>query len=90
MSLSSQNKANIVAKYQRAAGDTGSPETQVALLSANIAELTGHFQKNPKDHHSRRGLLEMVNKRRKLLAYLKRVNNKRYQKLLEELDLRGG
>jgi small subunit ribosomal protein S15 len=89
MSLTSQIKAEVIAKYQRAPGDTGSPETQVALLSANIAKLTEHFQAYPKDHHSRRGLLEMVNKRRKLLAYLKRVNSQRYQQLIEELGLRG-
>lgn len=89
MSLTSQNKSEILAKYQRSGSDTGSPEVQIALLSARIEQLTGHFQSNNKDFHSRRGLLEMVSRRRKLLAYLKRVNNQRYSKLIEELNIRG-
>lgn len=89
MSLSAQAKAQVLKNYQRAASDTGSPEVQVALLSAQIEHLTGHFQSHKKDHHSRRGLLKMVSKRRSLLTYLKRVNLPRYRKLLEELNLRG-
>lgn len=84
-----QTKASVMTKYQRAAGDTGSPEVQIALLSTRIGQLTGHFQTHKKDHHSRRGLLQMVSKRRKLLSYLKRVNKERYFKLLQELELRG-
>ena len=64
------NKADVIAKFQRAAGDTGSPEVQVALLTARINGLTGHFKEHMKDHHSRRGLLKMVSRRRKLLDYL--------------------
>lgn len=89
MSVTSQIKAEIMAKHQLAAGDTGSPEVQVALLSERIGQLTGHFKSHPKDNHSRRGLLEMVNKRRKLLAYLKRVSVKRYLELIAKLGLRG-
>lgn len=89
MPLTTQSKAEILTKYQRAPKDTGSPEVQVALLSAQIDHLTGHFQAHKKDHHSRRGLLEMVSKRRTLLTYLKRVNLQRYRKLIEELNLRG-
>lgn len=89
MSFTSQAKSEVMAKFQRAANDTGSSEVQVALLSAHISELTGHFQANKKDHHSRRGLLQMVSRRRKLLDYLKRVDNPRYLKLIEELGLRG-
>lgn len=89
MSLTSQTTAEILNKYQRAAGDTGSPEVQIALLSADIAQLTGHFQTHKKDNHSRRGLLEKVSKRRKLLTYLKRVSSQRYTKLVETLGIRG-
>lgn len=87
--LTTQEKAEILTKHQRAGADTGSPEVQIALLSANIEHLTGHFQTHKKDHHSRRGLLQMVSKRRSLLAYLKRVNLPRYRKLIEELNIRG-
>lgn len=89
MSLNAQVKAEIVAKYQRAKGDTGSSEVQIALLSAQIEHLTTHAQAHKKDHHSRRGLLLMVSQRRTLLAYLKRVNLARYRTLIEELSLRG-
>lgn len=89
MSLASQVKAEIVAKHQRMAGDTGSSEVQVALLSARISDLTQHFQTHKKDTHSRHGLLQMVSKRRKLLSYLKRVSHERYLKLIEQLGLRG-
>ncbi|MGB5346847.1 MAG: 30S ribosomal protein S15 [Woeseia sp.] len=88
MSLSSENKSGIVAEYARAENDTGSPEVQVALLSARIAELTDHFGEHKKDHHSRQGLLRMVNKRRKLLDYLKNRDQDRYRELISRLGLR--
>ncbi|MFU0841738.1 MAG: 30S ribosomal protein S15 [Burkholderia sp.] len=81
-------KKEIVAKYQRAEGDTGSPEVQVALLTARIEHLTEHFKVHAKDHHSRRGLLRMVSRRRKLLDYLKRTDLNAYRKLIEQLNLR--
>lgn len=89
MSLTAQAKNEILTKYQRSAKDTGSSEVQIALLSANIEHLTRHFQDHKKDHHSRRGLLKMVSKRRTLLAYLKRTNPQRYRTLITELDIRG-
>jgi small subunit ribosomal protein S15 len=88
MSLSSEAKSTIVADYARGEADTGSPEVQVALLSARISELTGHFGEHKKDHHSRQGLLKMVNKRRKLLDYLKAKDNDRYRELISRLGLR--
>ncbi|MEJ2059631.1 MAG: 30S ribosomal protein S15 [Gammaproteobacteria bacterium] len=88
MSLNAEQKTDIVKKYQRAAGDTGSPEVQVALLSARIEHLTSHFASHKKDHHSRRGLLKMVNQRRKLLDYLKKKDVSRYQELIGSLGLR--
>ncbi len=88
MSLSQQQKADIVNKHQRASGDTGSPEVQVALLTARIADLSGHFKSHAKDHHSRRGLLRMVHQRRKLLDYLKGKDMNRYQALIGSLSLR--
>ena len=88
MSLSSENKSKIVADYARAENDTGSPEVQVALLSARISELTDHFGEHKKDHHSRQGLLKMVNKRRKLLDYLKEKDQDRYRELISRLGLR--
>lgn len=88
MSLSSEEKATIVKDYGRGEADTGSPEVQVALLSARIAELTEHFGSHKKDHHSRQGLLRMVNKRRKLLDYLKSKDQDRYRELIERLGLR--
>jgi small subunit ribosomal protein S15 len=88
MSLSSENKSSIVADYARAEDDTGSPEVQVALLSARISELTEHFGEHKKDHHSRQGLLKMVNKRRKLLDYLKKKDQNRYRELISRLGLR--
>jgi len=88
MSLSVEQKSAVVAKYARAQGDTGSPEVQVALLSERITSLAPHFEANKKDHHSRRGLLKMVNQRRKLLDYLKREDETRYSKLIAELGLR--
>jgi small subunit ribosomal protein S15 len=81
-------KAQIVEQHQRAAGDTGSPEVQVALLTARINGLTDHFKAHVKDHHSRRGLLKLVSQRRKLLDYLRRKNAERYRGLIEQLGLR--
>lgn len=88
MALETAQKAQILADYQRAQGDTGSPEVQVALLTARINGLTGHFKTHAKDHHSRRGLLKMVSQRRKLLDYLKRTNADSYRGLIERLGLR--
>lgn len=88
MSVSDIKKSDIVAKFQRAGNDTGSPEVQVALLTARINELTDHFKAHVKDHHSRRGLLRMVSRRRKLLDYLKSRNTDAYKGLIERLGLR--
>ncbi|HEX6259690.1 MAG TPA: 30S ribosomal protein S15 [Woeseiaceae bacterium] len=88
MSLSSETKSGIIEEYSRGDADTGSPEVQVALLSARISELTGHFGRHVKDHHSRQGLLKMVNKRRKLLDYLKAKDPDRYRELIDRLGLR--
>lgn len=88
MALSVEQKAAIVAEYGLTEGDTGSPEVQVALLTANINQLQAHFKDHNHDHHSRRGLIRMVNTRRKLLDYLKRKNLDRYAKLIKELGLR--
>jgi small subunit ribosomal protein S15 len=88
MPLSSESKSNIIAEYARVENDTGSPEVQVALLSKRISELTEHFGEHKKDHHSRQGLLKMVNKRRKLLDYLKAKDQDRYRELISRLGLR--
>lgn len=88
MALTTEQKKQIVSDYQQAPGDTGSPEVQIALLSANIQELTDHFQKHKQDHHSRQGLLRMVSNRRKLLDYLKGKDVSRYQNLIGRLGLR--
>ena len=88
MALSAETKARIVKEYQLEEGDTGSPEVQVALLSANINALQDHFKAHGKDHHSRRGLIRMVNQRRSLLDYLKKKDTARYAKLIERLGLR--
>jgi len=88
MSLNVEQKRAVVEKFAREKGDTGSPEVQVALLSERITSLAPHFEANKKDHHSRRGLLKMVNQRRKLLDYLKREDEGRYTKLIAELGLR--
>jgi small subunit ribosomal protein S15 len=88
MSVAAINKQEIVAKFARAKGDTGSPEVQVALLTARINELTGHFKEHTKDHHSRRGLLKMVSRRRRLLDYLKGKDVDTYKKTIETLGLR--
>ncbi|MEM8982816.1 MAG: 30S ribosomal protein S15 [Pseudomonadota bacterium] len=88
MSLPTERKQTIVAEYARGDHDTGSPEVQVALLSARISDLTEHFGTHKKDHHSRQGLLRLVNKRRKLLDYLKSKDQSRYQELISRLGLR--
>lgn len=88
MSLSTEEKGKIAEEYARSPNDTGSPEVQVALLTANINNLSGHFETHKKDHHSRLGLLKMVNQRRKLLDYLKRKDQDRYQSLINRLGLR--
>ena len=86
--ISKEKKTAIINEYARTAGDTGSPEVQVAVLTARIAELTEHLKANPKDHHSRKELLKMVGKRRNLLGYLKSVDIERYRSLIERLGLR--
>lgn len=88
MALSSEKKSEIISEYGRGPSDTGSPEVQVALPSARINQLTDHFGDHKKDHHSRRGLLRMVNHRRKLLDYLKNVDQGRYRDLIGRLGLR--
>jgi small subunit ribosomal protein S15 len=88
MTLKTAQKSEIVTQYGRNATDTGSPEVQVALLSARINQLSDHFAGHEKDHHSRRGLLKMVNQRRKLLDYLKQTDSARYQDLIGKLGLR--
>ncbi|MCW8917544.1 MAG: 30S ribosomal protein S15 [Gammaproteobacteria bacterium] len=88
MSLSNEQKANIVKEYGKGENDTGSPEVQVALLTANILALSGHFKEHIHDHHSRRGLLRMVSQRRKLLDYLKKKDVERYRTLIASLGLR--
>ena len=86
--ISKEKKTAIINEYGRKAGDTGSPEVQVAILTARIAELTAHLQENPKDHHSRRGLLKMVGQRRGLLDYLKRNDIEAYRSLIARLGIR--
>lgn len=88
MALSSEKKSEIISEYRRSPSDTGSPEVQVALLSARISQLSEHFGDHHKDHHSRRGLLRMVNQRRKLLDYLKQTDQGRYKDLINRLGLR--
>lgn len=88
MSLTTEQKAEIVAKYARSKGDTGSPEVQIALLTAQINHLQGHFSVHKKDHHSRRGLLRMVSERRNLLDYLKSKDEARYNDLRVKLEIR--
>ena len=88
MTIQTADKAKIVADFQRAQGDTGSSEVQIALLTARINDLTGHFKEHSKDHHSRRGLLRMVSTRRKLLDYLKRKNADSYRDVIQRLGLR--
>ena len=86
--ISKEKKAELIAAYGRKEGDTGSPEVQIAILSERIRELTEHLKANPKDHHSRRGLLMMVGQRRGLLTYLKKTDLDGYRALIEKLGLR--
>ena len=86
--IAKEKKQSIIAEYGRTPGDTGSPEVQIAILTARIQELTDHLKENPKDHHSRRGLLKMVGQRRGLLGYLKKTDIERYRALIEKLGLR--
>ena len=88
MPLNTEQKSQIVRDFQRDPADTGSPEVQVALLTARIEQLTEHFKTHKQDHHSRRGLLMMVNRRRSLLDYLRRKDNERYKALIGKLGLR--
>lgn len=88
MSLSTEQKERIVKEYSQSEGDTGSPEVQVALLSARIEDLSEHFKSHTHDHHSRQGLLRMVSQRRKLLDYLKKNDLERYRSLISRLGLR--
>jgi small subunit ribosomal protein S15 len=88
MSITAERKAEVIKEHAREAGDTGSPEVQVAILTERINTLTDHFKANHKDNHSRRGLLMMVNKRRTLLAYLKKKDEGRYADLIAKLGLR--
>nr|WP_309575531.1 30S ribosomal protein S15 [Moraxella osloensis] len=88
MMLTNQDRANVIAKFQRSENDTGSAEVQVALLTARINDLQPHFKAHKADHHSRRGLIRMVNSRRTLLDYLKRKDADRYTALINELGLR--
>lgn len=88
MAITVAQRAQIISDHQRAQGDTGSPEVQVALLTARINGLAGHFKTNVKDHHSRRGLLALVSQRRKLLDYLKRKDADKYRQLIDKLGLR--
>ncbi|WP_455482087.1 30S ribosomal protein S15 [Bartonella sp. B35(2025)] len=88
MSITAERKQAIVAEYANKAGDTGSPEVQIAVLSERISNLTNHFKSHKKDNHSRRGLLKMVSQRRRLLDYLKETDQNRYQTLIGKLGLR--
>ncbi len=88
MSIEAARKAELIKKFAQKDGDTGSPEVQVAILSERISNLTEHFKGHKKDNHSRRGLLKMVSQRRRLLDYVKRTDEARYKKLIEELGLR--
>ena len=86
--ISKEKKTAIMKEYATCENDTGSPEVQVAVLTARIQELTEHLKQNPKDHHSRRGMLKMIGQRRGLLAYLKEIDIERYRSLIERLGLR--
>ena len=88
MSINAEAKSKVVSEFKRSENDTGSPEVQVALLTARIQHLTYHFENHKHDHHSRRGLLRMVNQRRSLLDYLKKTEIQRYRELIERLGLR--
>ena len=85
--IAKEKKQAIIAEYGRTPNDTGSPEVQVAILTARIQELTEHLKENPKDHHSRRGMLKMIGQRRGLLSYLKNIDIERYRYLIERLGL---
>ena len=88
MSITAERKARLIKEYGVKSGDTGSPEVQIAILSERISNLTEHFKEHKKDNHSRRGLLKLVSQRRRLLDYVKRNDEKRYQTLIERLGLR--
>lgn len=88
MSMSAAEKKSVIEAYQRAPGDTGSPEVQVALMTSRITQLTEHFKEHKQDHHSRQGLVRLVNSRRKLLDYLKSEDQERYKELISRLGLR--
>jgi len=88
MSITAERKTEVIKTHAKSAGDTGSPEVQVAILSERIANLTEHFKTHVKDNHSRRGLLKLVSQRRQLLDYLKRVDEGRYKTLIEKLGIR--
>jgi len=88
MAITAAQKAQIVTDFQRVKSDTGSPEVQVALITARISYLTDHFKTNTKDHHSRRGLLRLVSRRRKLLDYLKSKDDAAYRTLIQRLEIR--
>ena len=88
MSINAESKSKVVSEFKRSENDTGSPEVQVALLTSRIQHLTEHFKSNKHDHHSRRGLLRMVNQRRSLLDYLKKKEIQRYRDLIKRLGLR--
>ena len=88
MSITAERKNALIKEHATKPNDTGSPEVQVALLTGRIEQLTGHFKIHKKDHHSRRGLLQMVNRRRSLLDYLKKKDGERYKSLIEKLGLR--
>jgi len=88
VSLSTDNKSNVIESYRTHDSDTGSPEVQIAILTKRIEHLTGHFKIHAKDHHSRQGLLKMVGRRRRLLDYLKRKDFDRYQQIISRLGLR--
>jgi small subunit ribosomal protein S15 len=88
MSITAERKAALITEYATKSGDTGSPEVQVAILSERITNLTEHFKDHSKDHHSRRGLLKLVQTRRSLLDYVKKIDESRYKKLIEALGIR--
>jgi len=88
VALEKEKKSEIIGKFRKHGTDTGSPEVQVAILTDRITYLTEHFKTHEKDHHSRRGLLKLVNRRRKLLDYVKGIDNSRYAKLIQDLGLR--
>ncbi len=88
MPLTKEQTSELVKKYGKSPTDSGSPEVQIAILTTRINELSAHFEKNVKDHHSRMGLLKMVGKRRRLLDYLQEKNVDRYRKIIQELELR--